>query len=84
VIGLTWSLFAAGASTAVVSQWEVDSASTTALMIAFHERLLLSPRNGRDPVAAPDALRVAALRLMRGAAYRHPFYWAGFVVIGAS
>ncbi len=84
VIGLSWSLFAAGASTAVVSQWEVDSASTTALMIAFHERLLLSPRNGRDPVAAPEALRVAAMRLMRGPAYRHPFYWAGFVVIGAS
>lgn len=84
VIGLSWSLFAAGASTAVVSQWEVDSASTTALMIAFHERLLLSPRNDSKVVAAPEALRVAAMRLMRGPAYRHPFYWAGFVVIGAS
>lgn len=83
VIGLSWSLFAAGASAAVVSQWEVDSASTTALMIAFHERLLLTPSNGRA-VAAPEALRVAAMRLMRGPAYRHPFYWAGFVVIGAS
>ncbi|MFM8535646.1 MAG: CHAT domain-containing protein, partial [Acidimicrobiia bacterium] len=82
VIGLSWSLFAAGASAAVVSQWEVDSASTTALMIAFHERLLLSPRDGRK-AAAPEALRVAATRLMRSAAYRHPFYWAGFVVIGA-
>jgi CHAT domain-containing protein len=84
VIGLSWSLFAAGASTAVVSQWEVDSASTTALMIAFHERLLLSARGGRSLSDTPEALRVAAMRLMRGPAYRHPFYWAGFVVVGAS
>lgn len=84
VIGLSWSLFAAGASTAVVSQWEVDSASTTALMIAFHERLLLSKPGGSSMSDPPEALRVAAMRLMRGAAYRHPFYWAGFVVVGAS
>lgn len=84
VIGLTWSLFAAGASTAVVSQWEVDSASTSALMIAFHERLLLSRKGGRERGDTPEAMRVAAMRLMRDASYRHPFYWAGFVVIGAS
>jgi CHAT domain-containing protein len=83
VIGLSWSLFAAGASTAVVSQWAVDSASTTALMIAFHERLLLSQPHGRDAANAPEALRVAAMRLMRTPAHRHPFYWAGFVVFGA-
>jgi len=84
VIGMSWSLFAAGASTAVVSQWEVDSASTTALMIAFHERLLIQTRNGRGDATVAEALRVAAARLMRDPAYRHPFYWAGFVVIGAS
>lgn len=84
VIGLSWSLFAAGASTAVVSQWEVDSASTTALMIAFHERLIVSSGAARDRTRAPEALRVAATRLMRTPAYRHPFYWAGFIVVGAS
>lgn len=78
VIGLSWSLFAAGASTAVVSQWEVDSASTTALMIAFHERLL---KPGATTTA--EALRQAELTLLKNPAYRHPFYWAGFLAVGA-
>lgn len=80
IIGLSWSLFAAGTSTAIVSQWEVDSASTTALMIAFHQRLLSSSEASRR---APEALRLAAMRVMGTPAYRHPFYWAGFVSIGA-
>jgi len=80
VVGLSWALFAAGASTAVVSQWEVDSASTTVLMIGLHERLLVS-KDGSAP--APDALRGSAIALMKDPRYRHPFYWAGFIVMGA-
>jgi len=84
VVGLSWSLFAAGASTAVVSLWEVDSASTTQLMIAFHERLLAAPvAAGGSRRTAPQALRDAARRVMKTPAYRHPFYWAGFVAVGA-
>jgi CHAT domain-containing protein/tetratricopeptide (TPR) repeat protein len=89
VIGLSWSLFAAGASTAVVSQWAVDSASTTSLMIAFHERLLRTSSTNRGNTSgagrttAPDALRAASLALMKNPSYRHPFYWAGFIVMGA-
>lgn len=77
VIGLSWALFAAGASTAVVSQWEVDSSSTTALMIAFHKDLL-----AHNPASASRALRHAATTLMKDPRYRHPFYWAGFIVMG--
>lgn len=80
VIGLSWSLFAAGASTAVVSQWEVDSANTTNLMIGFHRALLT---NTQRPISAPEALRQAAIRLIRQPASRHPFYWAGFISVGA-
>jgi CHAT domain-containing protein/Tfp pilus assembly protein PilF len=80
VVGLSWSLFAGGASTAVVSQWEVDSASTTRLMIAFHEQML---RGGSDRSAASAALRTASLAVMKQPAYRHPFYWAGFISVGA-
>lgn len=79
VVGLSWSLFAAGASTAVVSQWEVDSASTTSLMIAFHQGLL-KPGATATP---PSALRQAQLTLLKNPQFRHPFYWAGFVSIGA-
>lgn len=80
LMGLSWSLFASGASTAVVSQWAVDSASTTALMLAFHKQLLTpQPREG----APARALRQASLSLLKQRAYAHPFYRAGFVAIGA-
>jgi CHAT domain-containing protein/tetratricopeptide (TPR) repeat protein len=81
VVGLSWALFAAGASTAAVSQWPVDSASTTELMAAFHrERRQLTARSAPAPTA--QALRAAQLRLLARPESRHPFYWAGFVVIG--
>jgi CHAT domain-containing protein len=66
----------------VVSQWKVDSASTTELMLDFHKDLTHGqPGTRRMDVAR--SLRVAALKLMQTPEYRHPFYWAGFVVVGA-
>ena len=80
VVGLSWSLFAAGASTAAVSLWRVDSASTTSLMLAFHESL----RQGAGAGLAPaEAMRTASRAMLASSRYRHPFYWAGFVVVGA-
>jgi CHAT domain-containing protein len=49
-------------------------------MIDFHGRLTMRPANARQSRA--EALRQASLRLMRNERYRHPFYWAGFVMIG--
>jgi CHAT domain-containing protein len=77
LIGLTWALFVAGCPTTVASQWKVESASTTQLMIEFHRRL-----NEARPTSKAEALRAAALKLLASDAYRHPFYWAGFVVMG--
>ena len=80
VIGMSWALFVAGVPTTVASQWKVDSASTTSLMIDFHRRLTMKRANSRD--AKAEALRQAALELLRSERYRHPFYWAGFVMVG--
>jgi len=81
IIGLSWSLFAAGASTAIVSEWPVDSSSTTSLMIAFHKQLRTAGDAKRPDSAA--ALRRAAIQLISAPASRHPFYWAGFIAVGA-
>jgi len=82
VIGLTWALFVAGAPTTVVSQWKVDSASTTELMLEFHRHLKARGAQPKAPITKAGALREAALRVLRQEQYRHPFYWAGFVVVG--
>lgn len=81
VVGLSWALFAAGASTTAVSLWPVDSASTTELMSAFHrERRQLTSIAAAAPTA--QALRSAQRRSLARPESRHPFYWAGFVVVG--
>ena len=76
VLGMSWALFVAGCPASVVTQWKVDSASTTELMIGFHRRLLA----GEKP---SDALREAGLELSKKPGYQHPFYWAPFVLVGA-
>jgi len=82
VIGFSWAMFIAGVPSIVVSQWKVESASTRDLMVNFH-RSLISPAGPKQikPTKA-DALRQAALKLLRNSETSHPFYWAGFVLIG--
>jgi CHAT domain-containing protein len=82
VIGLSWAMFAAGAPATVVSQWQVESASTRDLMLDFH-RALRTPAGARKaPATKAEALRQAALKLMKNPETSHPFYWAGFVLVG--
>jgi CHAT domain-containing protein len=80
LIGMSWALFIAGTATTVTSQWKVDSASTSRLMIEFHR--LLQNTNERTRMHKAEALRQASLKLMAEPKYRHPFFWSGFVVVG--
>ncbi|HYG09584.1 MAG TPA: CHAT domain-containing protein [Pyrinomonadaceae bacterium] len=80
MIGISWALFVAGCPAVVVSQWKVDSARTTDLMLEFHRNLLR--RKGSAPsLTKAEALREASLKLLHSQ-YNHPAYWAGFVLIG--
>ena len=81
VIGLSWAMFIAGVPTTVVSQWKVESASARDLMLVFHQRLRAQSLR---PVTKAEALRQSALKLMKNPAASHPFYWAGFVLVGDS
>jgi CHAT domain-containing protein/Tfp pilus assembly protein PilF len=82
VIGLTWAFFVAGVPTTVVSQWKVESASTANLMLAFHRALKTGTSPGASPFTVARALQSAELQLLRTRQYAHPFYWAGFIVLG--
>jgi CHAT domain-containing protein len=78
-VTLAWALFVSGAPTAVMSQWIVDAPSTAALALALHRGLRAAA--GQPPARPSEALRRAALPLLQGPT-RHPFYWAGFTVMG--
>jgi CHAT domain-containing protein len=75
VFGLRRAFMAAGAETLVISLWRVDDDATRQLMTEFYRRL--AKREGRA-----EALRQAALTLLRDPAHRHPFYWASFISTG--
>jgi CHAT domain-containing protein len=93
VIGLSWALFVAGCPSSVVSQWKVESASTTELMLEFHRNLAAGggrtegdslPDAGRlaARLSKAESLRRAQLSLLHSKKYSHPFYWAPFVLMG--
>jgi CHAT domain-containing protein len=82
LIGMSWALFVAGSATTIASQWKVESASTNELMLEFHRNLKSGSEDAQMQMTKARALQQAALKLMRDGRYAHPFYWAGFVVMG--
>ena len=82
MIGLTWALFVAGVPSTVVSQWKVADKSTAELMVEFHKQLQAKNAKGERLHTKAEALRQAALMMLKQPNYRHPFHWASFVLVG--
>jgi CHAT domain-containing protein len=82
VIGMSWAFFVAGARSVVVSQWRVNSAGTARLMENFYQAM--ARQNDLNTRNKSSALREASLRLMKDRRYRHPFYWAGFMLVSSN
>ena len=77
VFGLRRAFYIAGARTLVVSLWKVHDQATQQLMTGFYRNL----KNGQGKATA---LRNAQLSLRKQREWRHPFFWAGFIVSGDS
>ena len=82
VIGMSWAFFVAGTRSVLVSQWRVNSASTARLMENFYQAM--AAQDNPESRNKSQALREASLRLMKDRRYRHPFYWAGFVLVSSN
>ncbi|MBK9316455.1 MAG: CHAT domain-containing protein [Acidobacteria bacterium] len=80
LIGMSWAFFIAGCRSTVVSQWKIDSAGTAKFMIEFYKVLERNRVEGKS--SKSEALKNAAIMMMKNIRYRHPYYWAGFVTIG--
>jgi len=78
IVGLSWAFLGAGCPRTVATQWRVGSASAARLMIAFHRRMAREPRIAN----VARSLRAAQLEMLRDRRYAHPYYWAGFVLVG--
>jgi tetratricopeptide (TPR) repeat protein len=79
IMGLTRAFMYAGTLAISVTLWSVESASAENLSIGIFANL----KNGLTPA---EAVRQIKLKMIAGHAkepyYRHPFYWAPFVLYG--
>jgi CHAT domain-containing protein len=73
--GFTRSFLAAGAPALLVSPWAVDDESTARLMGRFHTEV----KGGAE---ARAARRAAQLDVARAGCTAHPFFCAGFILVG--
>lgn len=77
-IGVARPFLVKGVPVVVASLWAVDSDASAQLMIDLHKH------RTRDKRPVTQALRLAKLEMLSGQdlRYRHPYYWAPFVVVG--
>jgi len=77
-LGLAGIALKAGARSAVASLWRVEDASTAKLMTSFYQAMCNGPY-----VSKAEALQQAQKTLLLSQRqYKHPYYWAPFLLIG--
>ena len=79
-VGMTRAFLSAGSSSVVATLWEVDDRSSGKLMRRFYEHLAESTRPGDKAGALSQAQR----ELRSEKRYSHPYFWAPFILVGAT
>jgi CHAT domain-containing protein len=82
IVGFSWAALVAGCPTVVVGQWQVDESATSELMYGFHQRWRAERVTSQTHVNVASALQRSELALLRSKKYSHPYYWAGFTIVG--
>ena len=80
LLGLTRAFMFAGAPRVICSLWKVDDDATSALMVRFYE--LWNPKDGTPGIPAAQALRRAQAFVESHEKWKHPYYWAAWVLWG--
>jgi CHAT domain-containing protein len=75
-LGIAGAALQANAGSALGSLWPVEDSATKTLMVRFYE-LLAKEHQGKS-----KALQQAQAELLANPAFRHPFYWAPFILVG--
>lgn len=65
----------AGSQNILMSQWQVDDASTRKIMVSFYQEL-------QTDMPLADALRKAKLDYLKKSPRPHPYFWASLALIG--
>jgi CHAT domain-containing protein len=77
-LGMAGMAIRSGARSTLATLWSVQDQSTSLLMTKFYQKLIQT----NTSITKAEALRQAQLVLVHSKEYRHPFYWAPFVLVG--
>jgi CHAT domain-containing protein len=80
--GLSRGFMYAGARRVIASLWKVNDGSTSELMNYFYGGLKLRDGVNFSQTRPAAALRAAQLKMMEKPLWRHPYYWAAFIIQG--
>jgi CHAT domain-containing protein len=80
IVGLTRAFMFAGAPRVICSLWKVDDDATLALMKKFYE--LWNPKDGTKGMGTAAALKAAQEFVRSHEKWKHPYYWAAWVLWG--
>jgi len=75
-LGLAGVAVRSGARSTLATLWSVDDQSTSSFMIEFYQAL------AQPQVTKAKALRQAQLALLKQPEFKHPYFWAPFVLVG--
>ena len=75
-LGLAGMAVRAGAKSTLATLWSVNDRATSELMSDFYQEL--ADKN----LPKAEAVRQAQLKLLHNRWYKHPFYWAPYVLLG--
>jgi CHAT domain-containing protein/predicted negative regulator of RcsB-dependent stress response len=75
-LGIAGVALRSGARSTIASLWSVDDQATSVLMKKLYE-VIKTQKSTRS-----EALKQAQLVLLQDSKFRHPYYWAPFVLVG--
>jgi CHAT domain-containing protein len=75
-LGLAGLAVKSGAQSTVASLWNISDRSTVEFMKEFYQAL------SNPNITKAEALRDAQLTFLKNSKYKHPYYWAAFVLVG--
>jgi CHAT domain-containing protein len=82
LIGLSWAFFVAGTPASLLTDWQVDDASTALLMHQFYQEWGIG-NSGGARLNKAVALQRAQQWLLAQPQYADPYFWAPFILMGA-
>lgn len=75
-LGIAGAALKAKAETALGTLWPVEDNAATLIMNTFYDSLV------KEKLGRAESLRRAQMAVLKKADYRHPFFWAPFIIVG--